>query len=223
MPRLAKTPSDPTWPLDNRLPTAGDAIVRTYKGRQVRVVVLGNGFEYDGRVQVAVRRARPSRLALQRVPFLRTGGQAMIAANRRRGKWTGGTPILGYDVDRTGPSPKLAVNAAEAARVREIFALYLNHGSLLPVVDELFKSGWLNKAWRTRQASRWAVGRSTSAACMPCSPTRSMSGRSGTKPTSIWPDPAPDPGIPPAVRSGRRRPGHGPVGRRWPEASDRGR
>ena len=74
----------------------------------------------------------------------------MIAANRRRGKWTGGTPILGYDVDRTGPSPKLAVNAAEAARVREIFALYLKHGSLLPVVDELFKSGWLNKAWRTK-------------------------------------------------------------------------
>ncbi|MCY2987975.1 MAG: recombinase family protein [Planctomycetota bacterium] len=73
-----------------------------------------------------------------------------IAANRRRGKWMGGTPILGYDVDRTGPSPKLAVNAAEAARVREIFALYLKHGSLLPVVDELFKSGWLNKAWRTK-------------------------------------------------------------------------
>ena len=48
-PRLAKTPSDPTWPLDNRLPTAGDAIVRTYKGRQVRVVVLADGFEYDGR------------------------------------------------------------------------------------------------------------------------------------------------------------------------------
>jgi hypothetical protein len=32
-----------------------------------------------------------------------------IAAKRRRGKWAGGRPILGYDVDRTGPSPKLVV------------------------------------------------------------------------------------------------------------------
>ena len=32
---------------------------------------------------------------------------------------------------------KLVVNAAEAARVREIFGLYLKHGSLLPVVEEL--------------------------------------------------------------------------------------
>ncbi len=27
-----------------------------------------------------------------------------IAASRARGKWTGGTPILGYDVDRSGGS-----------------------------------------------------------------------------------------------------------------------
>src|SRR4029434_7042807 len=43
-----------------------------------------------------------------------------IAAQRRKGKWTGGAPVLGYDVDRSGPSPKLVVNALEAARVREI-------------------------------------------------------------------------------------------------------
>jgi site-specific DNA recombinase len=73
-----------------------------------------------------------------------------IAAQRRRGKWTGGTPVLGYDVDRSGPSPKLAVNAAEAAHVREIFNLYLAQGSLLPVVEELVRRGWLNKAWKTK-------------------------------------------------------------------------
>jgi site-specific DNA recombinase len=73
-----------------------------------------------------------------------------IAANRRRGKWTGGTPILGYDVDRSGPSPKLVVNAAEAARVREIFDLYLSLGTLLPVVEELAKRGWCNKTWKTK-------------------------------------------------------------------------
>src|SRR5215210_7603439 len=43
-----------------------------------------------------------------------------IAAQRRKGKWTGGVPVLGYDVDRSGPSPRLVVNAAEAARARAI-------------------------------------------------------------------------------------------------------
>ena len=48
-----------------------------------------------------------------------------IAASRQRGKWTGGTPILGYDVDRSNGGPRLIVNAAEASRVRQIFDLYL--------------------------------------------------------------------------------------------------
>src|SRR5688500_13196613 len=34
---------------DPRLPAPGAAIVRRYKGRTVRVVVLPDGFEYDGR------------------------------------------------------------------------------------------------------------------------------------------------------------------------------
>jgi site-specific DNA recombinase len=73
-----------------------------------------------------------------------------IAAQRRKGKWTGGTPVLGYDVDRTGPSPKLAVNAAEAIQVREIFSMYLKLGSLLPVVEELVKRRWISKKWTTK-------------------------------------------------------------------------
>ena len=73
-----------------------------------------------------------------------------IAANRRKGKLTGGAPILGYDIHRTGPRPKLAVNAAEAVQVREIFNLYIKHGSLLPVVEELVTRGWINKPWRTK-------------------------------------------------------------------------
>ena len=44
-----------------------------------------------------------------------------IAATRRKGKWSGGMPLLGYDVVET----KLVVNAVEAERVRQIFALYL--------------------------------------------------------------------------------------------------
>src|SRR5687768_4832257 len=66
-----------------------------------------------------------------------------IAATRRKGKWAGGHPILGYDVDPGGY--KLVVNPTEAERARAIFALYLEHGSLLPVVEELERRGWTNK------------------------------------------------------------------------------
>jgi site-specific DNA recombinase len=75
-----------------------------------------------------------------------------IAAQRRRGKWAGGIPVLGYDVDRSTSTPKLVVNATEGARVREILELYLQLGSLLPLVEELERRGWHNKAWQTRKA-----------------------------------------------------------------------
>jgi site-specific DNA recombinase len=74
-----------------------------------------------------------------------------IAAQRRKGMWAGGVPILGYDVDRTGVSPKLVVNAVEASRVRQIFDLYLSLGAMLPTVEELARRDWSNKAWRTKR------------------------------------------------------------------------
>jgi len=77
-----------------------------------------------------------------------------IAASRQKGKWTGGTPVLGYDVNRSNGSPKLIVNAAEASRVRQIFDLYLELGSLLPVVTEVERRGWVNKAWTTRDGRK---------------------------------------------------------------------
>ncbi|MFO0863680.1 MAG: recombinase family protein [Gemmataceae bacterium] len=51
-----------------------------------------------------------------------------IAAARKKGKWSGGTPILGYDIE----GGKLVVNEAEAQRVRAIFGLYIEHEGLLP-------------------------------------------------------------------------------------------
>jgi site-specific DNA recombinase len=74
-----------------------------------------------------------------------------VAAARRRGKWTGGLPCLGYAVDP--PSRKLVVNAEEAARVRAIFALYLEHRGLLPVVEELRQRGWHTKQCLTRKGT----------------------------------------------------------------------
>ena len=72
-----------------------------------------------------------------------------IAATRRKGKWAGGHPVLGYDIDPKGY--RLAVNPAEAERVRQIFTLYLEHGSLLPVVEELATRGWTTKRWHTKR------------------------------------------------------------------------
>ena len=72
-----------------------------------------------------------------------------IAATRRKGKWSGGMPMLGYDVDPRGG--KLHVNDDEAARVREIFELYLNRLSLIEVVKELDGRGWTTKQWTTRK------------------------------------------------------------------------
>jgi site-specific DNA recombinase len=72
-----------------------------------------------------------------------------VAATRRKGKWSGGAPVLGYDVD--AKAKRLVVNDAEAERVRAIFALYLEHRALLPVVRELDQRGWRGKVWTTRK------------------------------------------------------------------------
>lgn len=74
-----------------------------------------------------------------------------IAATRRKGKWSGGMPLLGYDVDPQGS--KLVVNKDEAARVGAMFQLYLDHEGLLPVVEELARRGWRNKRWTTRKGT----------------------------------------------------------------------
>jgi site-specific DNA recombinase len=72
-----------------------------------------------------------------------------MRAARRKGKWIGGFPVLGYDVAPKGGA--LVVNPAEAERVRETFWLYLQLGSLIPVVEELDQRGWRMKAWTTRK------------------------------------------------------------------------
>ena len=72
-----------------------------------------------------------------------------IAASRRKGKWSGGMPILGYDVDAR--STKLMVHEEEAVQVRNLFELYLRYQSLGLLVAELQRRGWLNKRWVTRK------------------------------------------------------------------------
>jgi site-specific DNA recombinase len=75
-----------------------------------------------------------------------------IAAARRKGKWTGGMPPLGYDVDPRRST--LIVNEDEATQLRAIFTLYLEHQSLIATVRELDRRGWTNKHWTTRKGNQ---------------------------------------------------------------------
>jgi site-specific DNA recombinase len=102
-----------------------------------------------------------------------------MAASRRKGKWTGGVLVLRYDVDRE--RLKLIVDEMEAERVRQIFQLYLDHEGLLPVVQELNRRGWRNKAWTTRKGVVRG-GRSTRHRCTSSLLASSTSARFGTRP-----------------------------------------
>jgi len=72
-----------------------------------------------------------------------------MSAARKKGKWVGGVPVLGYDVDPAGG--RIMVNDDEAARIKTIFELYLERQSLLKTVKELRKRGWNTKRWITKK------------------------------------------------------------------------
>jgi DNA invertase Pin-like site-specific DNA recombinase len=68
-----------------------------------------------------------------------------IAASRKKGKWTGGTVPLGYEIkDR-----KLIINKTEAQTVRTIFRFYLKTGSLNKLIPELDKRKIFTKRRKT--------------------------------------------------------------------------
>jgi site-specific DNA recombinase len=79
-----------------------------------------------------------------------------MRAARRRGKWTGGMPPLGYDVAPEGG--RLVVNKDEAEQVRAIFDLYIEKRSLIATVQELNRRGLRRKSWRTR-GGHWREGK----------------------------------------------------------------
>jgi site-specific DNA recombinase len=79
----------------------------------------------------------------------------MIAA-KRKGKWIGGHPVLGYDVAPDGG--RLVVNKIEAEEVREIFQIYLEEGSIQRTTDILRERGWKTKRYQTRDGN-WRGGK----------------------------------------------------------------
>lgn len=77
-----------------------------------------------------------------------------IAASRRKGKWTGGTVPLGYEV----VDKKLVINEAEAKTVRLIYDQYLSLKSIEALVAELDSKRIVTKARRTNGKSSGGVG-----------------------------------------------------------------
>jgi PAS domain-containing protein len=73
-----------------------------------------------------------------------------IAMARRRGRWSGGTPPLGYDLI----AGRLAVNPKEAKCVRAIFELYLQAESLAETVEQLNRRHWHTKRWTTKKGQQ---------------------------------------------------------------------
>jgi len=67
-------------------------------------------------------------------------------ATAKQGKYVGGQPFLGYDIDRE--RKRLIVNPAEAQIVREIFEAFIRTRSTLVVARELNATGYRTKQYK---------------------------------------------------------------------------
>ena len=79
-----------------------------------------------------------------------------LGAARRKGKWIGGSPVLGYDVDPQGG--RLVVNQAEAEQVRAIFQIAAAAGSLEQTLQQVHARGFRTKQW-TSKGGKHRLGR----------------------------------------------------------------
>ena len=72
-----------------------------------------------------------------------------MSAARKKGKWMGGNPVLGYDIDPAGSG--LVINQQEAVQVCEIYRLYLKLGSPIRILQEIERRGWRLKSFTTQK------------------------------------------------------------------------
>jgi len=79
-----------------------------------------------------------------------------IASAKKKGKYVGGRPLLGYDVDRG--KMRLVVNGTEARLVRHIFDRFCRLGSCMLVARELNEQGHRMKAWTSRKGKPMGGG-----------------------------------------------------------------
>ena len=68
-----------------------------------------------------------------------------MAGARKRGKFTGGRPALGYDYDFK--SKKLLIHKKEAALITKVFKLYVKERSLLATANKLKEQGYITKTY----------------------------------------------------------------------------
>jgi site-specific DNA recombinase len=80
-----------------------------------------------------------------------------IAATKRKGKYCGGVPVLGLDVDRE--RKRLVVNPEEAKLVRHAFEEFVRTGMATPTVQLLNDEGYTTKAWTTKKGVKRGGGR----------------------------------------------------------------
>src|SRR4051794_22362229 len=71
-----------------------------------------------------------------------------ISAARRKGKWIGGIPVLGYDVAPQGG--RLVINEEEPERVREIFTICAGCRTLAEAEREVNSHGFNTKDWTSK-------------------------------------------------------------------------
>jgi DNA invertase Pin-like site-specific DNA recombinase len=72
-----------------------------------------------------------------------------VAAAKRRGKYCGGAPVFGYDVDRE--RKRLVVNPKEAPLVPRIFADFIRTPSCTALAQKLTEEGYTTKSWTTKK------------------------------------------------------------------------
>ena len=72
-----------------------------------------------------------------------------MAASRKKGRWTGGLPVLGYDILPEGRA--IVVNHMEAQLVRKIFACYLENRSIRSTLEWLQRENIRTKTWKSRK------------------------------------------------------------------------
>jgi len=73
-----------------------------------------------------------------------------IAATKKKGYWVGGTPPLGYRLQREGESKGIYIIPEEAELVRSIFTGYAEYQSLIEVATELNGHGYTTKRWTSK-------------------------------------------------------------------------
>ena len=75
-----------------------------------------------------------------------------LSAARRKGKWIGGSPVLGYDIAAQGG--KLIVNQEEALQVGEMFRICRETGTLEATLRAVAERGFTTKAWTAKNGNR---------------------------------------------------------------------